>query len=191
MSTTLVDALVILVLVSSTLFAWSRGLVRETLAILGWVIALFVAARFAYLVVPYIEGLPFIRDYVADSCELLTVFGFVILFLILMVVMAIVTPFFSDFVKNSRLGIVNSAAGGIFGFARGVLIVLLVFLVYDNFVRPSSPFEGIDNASTYRMFNSPKENISEALPDEQSAPNWLSKQFSDVTKNCTGTAPNV
>ncbi len=190
MSSTMVDAIVIVILILSTVFAWSRGLVREGLSLLGWLIAIFVAREFAHLLVPYISDLPYVSDYV-DSCDILTLIAFVILFLILMVIMAIVTPFFSDMVSNSRISLINSALGGFFGFIRGLLIVLMLFIIYDTFIAASMAYEGIDEARTYQMFQGPRGDIQESLPSQEEVPNFLSRQFEILTQHCTDTGENV
>ncbi len=183
MSSTMVDAIVIVILILSTVFAWSRGLAREALSLLGWVLAIFLAREFAYLLVPFISDLPYVSEYV-DSCEILTLISFVVLFLILMVVVALVTPFFSDMISNSRIGLINSALGGFFGFLRGLLIVFMIFVIYDTFIAASMAYEGVDNARTYGMFQGPRSSLQDSLPSQDDVPNFLSNQFDALTRRC-------
>ncbi len=191
MNFTIVDAIVIFVLLASTWLAYLRGFVREALTLVGWVVALFVAARFAYLLVPIIEDAPFIKDYLQDSCELLTVLSFAIIFIIMLVIMAILTPLFSGFVQNTGLTLIDKALGGVFGFVRGALMVLLVFIIYDTFIQPSSPLKMIDESRSYAMFMSPKENLRDNLPDQHTAPQWLGDRFNELTSSCVAKSNDV
>ncbi len=188
---TIVDGVIIFVVLASTWLAYLRGFVREALTLVGWVVALFVAAQFAYLLVPYIESAPVVREYLQDSCELLTVLAFAIIFILTLVIMAILTPLFSGFVQNTGLTLVDKALGGIFGFVRGALMVLLVFILYDAFIQPSSPVKMIDQSRSYGIFTSPKENIRKNLPDQRTAPELLGDRFNELTSNCVARSSDV
>ncbi len=193
MSFNLLDAGVLAILLVSTILAYSRGIIAESVSVLGWIIALVVAGQFAYLLVPFVEGLPFIRDYVPaeDNCELLTVIAFVMLFIIMMIVMALITPLFTRSLQIAALGTIDSILGAIFGFARGALIVVLLFVFYDKFFAPSMKVDIIEHSGSYAMFKQPREDLQNSLPSQEGAPEWLQVQFGRVTKHCTGSAPNV
>ena len=181
----MVDGVVLIVLVLSTLLAWSRGIVREGMSILGWIVALVVAAKFAHLMVPIVQELPFIKDYLADSCELLTAVGFVALFVGGMIVMALITPLLTGMIENSALSAFDGGLGALFGFARGIAIVLLVIIIYDNFVQASTPLPIIEQSKSYEIFSSPKATITDQLPDQDAAPSWIAAQFDNLTSHCT------
>ena len=55
---TAVDGVVAVIIVLSALLAYSRGLVREAMAIAGWVAAAFLAFIFAPQVQPLVKELP-------------------------------------------------------------------------------------------------------------------------------------
>ena len=180
----MVDVIVLIVLVLSTLLAWSRGIVREGMSILGWLVALLVALKFAYAVVPLIEGLPLIKDYLAGSCELLTGAAFVVLFVAGMITMALITPLLTGFIQNSALSAFDGGLGALFGFARGVAIIVLLIILYDNFVKASSPLTMIEQSKSYSIFSGPKESVQNNLPNEDVAPSWFAKQYDNLTSHC-------
>ncbi len=191
MTYTMVDGIVLIVLVLSTLLAWSRGIIREGMSIIGWIIALIVAAKFAHLMVPIVQDLPFVKDYLADSCELLTAVGFVALFVAGMIVMALITPLMTGMIQNSALSAFDGGLGALFGFARGIAIVLLVIIIYDNFVQASTPLPMIEQSKSYAIFSSPKETITDQLPDQDAAPSWIAAQFDSLTSHCAVPANNA
>ena len=55
---TIIDAVVAAVIILSAILAWSRGFVRESLAILGWIGAAVLAFIFAAAMRPLIAQLP-------------------------------------------------------------------------------------------------------------------------------------
>ena len=67
---TIIDGVVAIVIVLSALLAYGRGLMREVMAILGWVAAAVVAYIFAPRVAPMVREIPVVGDVTADSCEL-------------------------------------------------------------------------------------------------------------------------
>ena len=55
---TIIDGVVAVVIVLSALLAYSRGFVREAMAIAGWVVAAIVAFLFAPQVEPLVREIP-------------------------------------------------------------------------------------------------------------------------------------
>ena len=77
---TVIDAVVAAVIILSAILAWSRGFVRESLAILGWIGAAVLAFLFAATVRPMIAQIPFLDRFMGDSCELGMIGGFAVVF---------------------------------------------------------------------------------------------------------------
>jgi hypothetical protein len=67
---TLIDGLISVVIVLSAILAYSRGLVREAMAIAGWVGAAVLAFVFAESAQPLVKEIPVLGDFLKDSCEL-------------------------------------------------------------------------------------------------------------------------
>src|SRR6476661_8219003 len=98
---TIIDAVVALVIVVSALLAYSRGLVRELLAIAGWVGATILAFVFADQVQPLVRQAPVIGDFIGDSCELSIIGAFAAVFAVALLLFSIFTPLFSGVVQRS------------------------------------------------------------------------------------------
>ena len=101
-SFTLVDAAVALVLVVSAILAYSRGLVREILAIAGWIAAAVAAFVLAPTVEPLVREVPYLGNIIGDSCELTIIAAFAAVFAIMLMIVALFTPLFSSTCRNSR-----------------------------------------------------------------------------------------
>ena len=83
---TIIDGVVAAVVIISALLAYSRGLVREVMAIAGWVAAAILAFLFAPTVEPMVREIPVVGEFVAESCELSMIGGFAIVFAISLIV---------------------------------------------------------------------------------------------------------
>ena len=65
---TIVDAVAGAVIVVSAMLAYSRGFVRELMAIAGWIAAAVLAFLFAGKAVPLIKEIPYLGDFLDGSC---------------------------------------------------------------------------------------------------------------------------
>jgi len=112
--------------------AW-RGLVREVLSILGWVIAFLAANLFAGPLGPEMpQAIP--------SPELRVAAAYVAVFAGSLMVTALVGLLLSKIVKAAGLGGADRALGALFGAARGLLIVLAAALLAGLTGAPRQPF---------------------------------------------------
>src|SRR5210317_696598 len=120
---TIVDGVVAGVVVISAILAYSRGLVREVLAIVGWAVAAAVAFVFAADAEPLIKEIPIVRDLIGGSCELSILTSFAAVFGVALIIVAVFTPIFAGAVQRSAIGGIDQGMGFLFGVARGVLLV--------------------------------------------------------------------
>ncbi len=129
---TLIDGISAGVIVLSAILAYSRGFVREAMAIAGWVGAAILAFLFAPTVQPLVKEIPVLNNFLADNCELSIVAAFAGVFALGLIVASLFTPLFSSVVQRSALGGVDQGLGFLFGVARGVLLIAVAFFVYDK-----------------------------------------------------------
>jgi membrane protein required for colicin V production len=182
---TLIDAIVAAVIVLSAILAYSRGLVREGMAIAGWIGAAVVAYIFAPQAEPLVRELPVVGDFLKDSCELSIIASFAAVFALGLVVMSLFTPLFSSAVQNSVLGGLDQALGFLFGVVRGVLLVAVAFIVYDRAVAADT-IAMVDNSRSAKVFASFQGSLNETIPDD--APGWIVSRYEALTASCGAPA---
>lgn len=182
---TVVDAVVGGLIVLSAILAYSRGFVREAMAIAGWVGAAVLAFVFAPSAQPLIKELPVVGEFLSDSCELSMIGAFAAVFAIGLVLASLFTPLFSSVVQRSALGGIDQALGFVFGVARGVVLVGVAFLVYDRALS-SNAVPMIDDSRSARVFASFQSSIDAAVPED--APSWIVDRYNDLTAACAAPA---
>ena len=182
---TLIDGVVAAVIVLSAVLAYARGLVRESMAILGWIGAAVLAYMFAAQAQPLVKELPVVGDILADSCELSIIAAFAAVFAVGLVLAALFTPLLGSVVANSALGGVDQALGFLFGVVRGVLLVAVAFIVYDRAVAEES-VPMVDNSRSAKVFATFQDNLDAQVPSD--APGWIVARYNDLTQVCVGDA---
>ncbi len=178
---TIIDAAVAGVIVLSAILAYSRGLVREGMAILGWIAAAVVAFLFAAAAQPIIRELPWIGDFLGDSCELSILAAFAAVFALALLVVSLFTPVFSGAIRNSALDGLDRVGGFLFGVARGVLLVAVAMIVYDR-VAAAESVPMIEQSRTAAIFSRSEGQIDAALPED--APGWIVARYEELVSAC-------
>lgn len=181
----LVDGAVAAVIVLSAILAYSRGFVREAMAIVGWVGAAILAFLLAPTVQPLVKEVPVINTFLADSCELSVIAAFAASFAVGLVLASLFTPLFSAVVQRSILGGLDQGLGFLFGVARGILLVAIAFLVYDRAMAANS-VPMIDESRSAKVFASFQTSLDDAVPED--APNWIVARYNDLTATCAPPA---
>ena len=178
---TMVDAGVAAVIVLSALLAYSRGLAREAMAILGWVGAAILAFAFAGLAQPLVREIPVVGDFLAESCELSIIAAFAAVFAVGLILAAIFTPLLSSAIQNSALGGLDQGLGFLFGALRGILLVGVALLVYER-IMPNGTSAAIEDSRSAQIFSAFLGNLDSAVPQE--APSWLVSRYKELTASC-------
>lgn len=186
MDFTLIDAIVAVVIILSAILAFSRGFVREVLAIGGWVVAAIVAYIFAPQAEPLMKEVPVLNDLIADNCAISMIAAFAAVFAVGLVVMSIFTPLFSSMVQRSALGGIDQGIGFLFGALRGIILVAIAFLLYQQ-VYVSRDVAMVEQSQSIQVFQKLQENISEQVPE--TAPAWVTEKYETLLSKC-GSATN-
>lgn len=153
----------------SMLFGAIRGFLRESVALLGWLVGLWLAWRYSGLVEPYLGGLlsgTLLQVWVARIIVLITV------------VMAgwLLGSLLSYLVQRSGLTLgVDRLLGGVFGLVRGAVIVGFTVMLGQAAEMQSEPWwresklvpVGVEMAGVLRGYvETGRELVEEALPDK-------------------------
>jgi membrane protein required for colicin V production len=178
---TLVDAGVAIIILLSGVLAYSRGFVREAMAIAGWIGATVVAFIFADQVEPLVRQIPGVGSFIGDSCELAIIAAFAAVFAVALVVVSIFTPLFSSVIQRSALGGVDQGIGFFFGVLRGILLIAVAFFVYDT-IFATQQFAAIDDSRSVQVFAQLTGRIEEQNPEQ--ALGWITEQYQQLVGNC-------
>ena len=129
---TWLDALVAVILISSIIISVIRGLVREILSVLGWIAAFVVANRFS-------ENLAVMLPAAIPGVTVRLITAFAILFIGTLIIAALISAAIGMLLRASGLVLADRGLGGLFGLARGVLIVMTAVILAGLTTLPRQP----------------------------------------------------
>lgn len=181
---TIIDGVVALIIVVSALLAYSRGLVRESLAIAGWVVAALLAFTFAAQVEPLIKEVPVLGDMISGSCELSIIAAFAAVFAVALVLASLFTPLFASIIQRSALGGLDQGLGFLFGVARGILLIAIAFFVYETVIT-SQNIEMVDDSRSAKVFGRMTGKIENGNPEQ--ALGWITEKYEGLVGSCTAS----
>ena len=115
------DVFLILILLGSTIIGLLRGLVREAVSLLFWVVAIWAAWKLGPSIEPHLGGL------LADPNIAPWVGRLVVLILVLLVGW-VVGMLLSYFTRSLGLGVMDRILGLLFGLLRGLVLLGLIVI---------------------------------------------------------------
>jgi membrane protein required for colicin V production len=141
----IIDLVICAIILISALVAFFRGFIREVLTILGVVGGLMAAYTFGASLVPFYNDLMNVEPVAeGESAErfmgmipyplLSEILGYTTIFLLVVIVLGIISYFLSKFVEEVGMGMMDRTLGVIFGIARGVVLLGVIYLPIQIFV---------------------------------------------------------
>ncbi|MXQ07726.1 CvpA family protein [Alphaproteobacteria bacterium GH1-50] len=179
---TIIDGIVAVIILLSAILAYSRGFIRETLAIGGWILAAIAAYIFAPTAEPLMREVPVLKDFLGPSCELAMIASFAAVFALALIIVSVFTPLFAGAVQRSALGGIDQGLGFLFGVVRGALLVAIAFIIYERVI-VSDPIPMVDDSRTAVVFAQISEALDERMP--QDAPGWVVARYEELIGKCS------
>lgn len=154
---TFFDYLTIFVLVASVIISTTRGVVREVLSLASWVAAFFVANLYGETLAQWLPN-------IVPGALTRLIIAFVVLFIGTRLLMGLLILMCVSLIKVSGLSFVDRSLGSLFGFARGMLIVLITVILCGMTAIPQQPFW--KDAMLSPFAESAARSVKPFLPDE-------------------------
>ncbi|MDR1289295.1 MAG: CvpA family protein [Holosporales bacterium] len=153
-----VDAFVGFGVFVSFVIGWIRGATREIFSVISWIGGVYLTI----LVFPHAKGIA--RSYISHGL----IADFVtscILFILFLTLLSLLNYFFSSCIKKSALNTTDKALGGIFGIARGAVLLAVLEIVLFQYVWTETP-DWIKRSNSHPIISSISNFIILVLPDK-------------------------
>ena len=137
------DFLVVAIVVINMFYGWQKGLFSQAFDLAGWLFGIIIALKYSDFVVGYLDNVVKI-DLLTNLPKPVML---VVIFIVVRILFLFVGRFLQVVVHASGLGVFNTAGGAAFGFVKGSMQILALFILM-SFIRPQF-FETALNTSVY------------------------------------------
>ena len=166
----------------SGLFAYFRGLIKEVLLILNWILAIIVSYLISPLIFTTISEVDFIMNILGDSCELMMILSFIVGFTLALITISFITYRISYFIETSVFSEVNKIFGLLFGFLRGGIIIIIFLIIYNQLLQDMDSWRFIGLSKSNEMTLAVQDKIRSKYP--KNIPDWLIKNYDSLLTSC-------
>jgi membrane protein required for colicin V production len=172
------DLAVLGIVLVSALLSMMRGFSREVLAIASWAAAAAAAYYFYPAVVPYLS--PYIHKEVIAQAT-----AAAIVFFATLIVVSLFTVRVSDAILDSKIGALDRTLGFVFGIARGFLLAVVAFAIFNWLVSEKQQPEWVKNARTRPVLTETADRIVAMLPQDAAATidGWIKTRANAVVND--------
>ena len=153
------DIIILIILGLSALIALSRGLIKEVLSIIGWVLG---SAAVIYLLPVFT---PITKEYIANGMIAGVVTSIFILILF-MVIWILLTGNIVGKVRSSKLSSVDRVLGLFFGIMRAFLLVILLNILISWIMPKDRQPETFKNSRYFQLAGEFAQPIENLIPRE-------------------------
>lgn len=152
----IIDIVVGTIVLISAIISFLRGLIRETLTIAGVIGGLFAASLFGPQLSPMFKGWLGVTE---DSAEKLfdivpmgivaDVCAYAAVFIIVVIIISVISHFTAGAIKAMGLGPIDRTLGVIFGIARAVILLALLYLPFHLLMDEDSKAKYFADSKTH------------------------------------------
>jgi membrane protein required for colicin V production len=129
----LFDYLLLFILLSSIIISTMRGLIKEILSLVSWIVSLVLANAYGESLAVLLPGL-------IPGQMLRLILSFLALFIGVRLLMSLLMLAIDALIKASGLSLADRGLGGLFGLARGCVIVMALVLICGMTAVPQQAF---------------------------------------------------
>jgi membrane protein required for colicin V production len=122
------DWFILIVLTASGLISLARGFTKEFLSLFLWIVAFVAAVSLESLATPTIN------EYVGNE-EISKILSYIVVFMICIILGGMVIKFISKLIKWSGASGFDRFLGVLFGLARGLIVLFVIFLLLPSSVK--------------------------------------------------------
>jgi len=157
----LLDLILVAIMLVSGLLALMRGFTREVLSLVAW----GCAAAAAFFAIHSQGLLDLANQYIKpEIAAKIAVAGGV--FIVVLIIISIISVKISDLVVDSAVGVFDRTLGFAYGLVRGLVLVVIAYMIYSYLVPPDRQYAGVREAHSLPIILSVAEMVKSVIPPD-------------------------
>jgi len=153
------DVVILIIVAISGLIALSRGLIKEVLSIIGWVLSGFAVVW----LLPYMT--PLTAEYINNGL-IAGIVSAIFILILFMIIWIIITESLIGKVRGSKLSSVDRVLGLFFGLMRAFLIIILLNILVSWCMPPEKQPEVMQKSKYFQLAGEFAKPIEGLIPQE-------------------------
>lgn len=154
------DLCILIIVAISALIALNRGLVKEVLSIIGWVLSVVVIV----FMLPIVQ--PLVQVYVKDD-TMAMVASSIGIFLVFFIIWLMLTSAIVDKIRSSKLSSLDRMLGLFFGVVRACILVILFNIMVGWIIPAEDQPEMFKDSKYFQLAGSFAEPIEKLIPKDK------------------------
>lgn len=152
------DVAILIIVAISALIALGRGLIKEVLSIIGWVLAITAVIYFMPVVTPFMEKQ-------IDNSSAAAVASASIIIILFFIIWIIITSKIIGSIRKSKLSGLDRILGLFFGIFRAFLLIILCYILINWMVPKENQAEVMKNSKYFNIAGSFAKPIEDLIPE--------------------------
>ncbi len=152
------DVAILIIVAISALIALGRGLIKEVLSIIGWVLAITAVIYLMPVVTPFMEKH-------VDNSSAAAVASASIIIVLFFIIWIIITSKIIGTIRNSKLSGLDRILGLFFGVFRAFLLVILCYILINWMVPKENQAQVMKDSKYFNIAGSFAKPIENLIPE--------------------------
>ncbi|MBR1605759.1 MAG: CvpA family protein [Alphaproteobacteria bacterium] len=153
------DVIILIIVAISGLIALSRGLIKEVLSIIGWVLSGFAVVW----LLPYMT--PITAQYVSSGL-IAGILSAIFILILFMIIWIIISESLIGKIRGSKLSSIDRVLGLFFGIMRAFLIIILINILVSWCMPPEKQPEVMQKSKYFQIAGDFAKPIENLIPQE-------------------------
>lgn len=174
------DLCILIVVAVSALIALNRGLIKEVLSIIGWVLSVVVVVFMLPIVQPLVQTR-------FDDDTMAIVVSSILIFIVFFVIWIIITSQIVDKIRSSKINSIDRILGLFFGIIRACILIILFNIMVGWIIPADEQPEMFKESKYFQLAGNFAEPIEKLIPKEKFVRNEAKESKEDKKDQNTTT----
>lgn len=153
------DIFILIIVLISGLIALNRGLIKEVLSIIGWMLSVVAIVTLLPIVQPLVQNF-------AQGDTFSLVVSAILILIVFFIIWIIITSQIIDKIRSSKLSAIDRILGLFFGIVRAWILIILFNILVGWVITPDEQPQVMKESKYFQMAGDFAEPVEKLLPKD-------------------------